>query len=276
LAPTSKGTRMQTRTSVSSTIQQTIDSVLLARKVKIDFFTAPELVVNEATPLLLINDGQDMEKLGLTEMLLGMYRSNSLQPILCVAIHAGFDRKMEYGTASQPDYLGRGARAAHYRDFVITELLPHLQQHFRVKHFQEMAFAGFSLGGLSALDIVWHHPHLFSKAGVFSGSLWWRKKAYEDGYDNDRDRIMHQLIRKGAGASHLRFFFQCGLLDETADRNNNGIIDSVEDTRDMIQELKAKGYADDQLRYFEMKDGAHNIETWATAMPHFLKWGWGK
>lgn len=267
---------MQINASVSASIQEAIESVLLARKVKLEYFVAPGVVVSETTPLLLINDGQDMEKLGLAEMLLGMYRLNSLQPILCVAIHAGTDRKMEYGTASQPDYLGRGARAAHYRDFVITELLPHIQQHFRVKHFQEMAFAGFSLGGLSALDIVWHHPHLFSKVGVFSGSLWWRQKSYEDNYDNDRDRIMHQLIRKGSAASHIHFFFQCGLLDETADRNNNGIIDSVEDTLDIIQELKAKGYSADQIRYHEMKDGAHNIETWATAMPYFLKWGWDK
>ncbi|MFZ9719382.1 MAG: esterase, partial [Chitinophagaceae bacterium] len=105
-------------------------------------------------------------------------------------------------------------------------------------------------------------------------SLWWRKKSYEDGYDNEQDRIMHQLIRKGRASKSLKFFFQCGLLDETADRNKNGIIDSVEDTLDLIQELKAKGYSHSQIAYHEMHDGKHDVPTWARAMPHFLKWGW--
>ena len=33
----------------------------------------------------------------------------------------------------------------------------------------------------------------------------------------------------------LKFFFQCGNMDETMDRNKNGIIDSIDDTLDLIQ-----------------------------------------
>lgn len=260
----------------ASHIPEVFHSVLLSRSVTLSYYTTPGTKPDFNTSLLLINDGQDLETMNFASILEKQHKHNSMHPLLCVAIHAGPDRKMEYGTASQPDYLGRGARAAHYRDFVLTELLPHVHQRFLVKQFSEMAFAGFSLGGLSALDIVWHHPHLFSKVGVFSGSLWWRQKSYEDGYDNDRDRIMHQLIRKGRASETLQFFFQCGLLDETADRNKNGIIDSVEDTLDLIQELKAKGYNESQIFYHEMHDGKHDVPTWARAMPHFLKWGWSR
>ena len=28
--------------------------------------------------------------------------------------------------------------------------------------------------------------------------------------------------------------------------------------------------------YWEMKEGRHDIPTWGKAMPEFLKWGWGK
>ena len=64
-------------------------------------------------------------------------------------------------------------------------------------------------------------------------------------------------------------------MDETKDRNQNGIIDSIEDTLDLIKELVAKGYdpAKD-IYYTEMKEGRHDIATWAKAMPEFLKWGW--
>ncbi|MEI9808743.1 MAG: alpha/beta hydrolase-fold protein [Bacteroidota bacterium] len=143
--------------------------------------------------------------------------------------------------------------------------------------FRETAFAGFSLGGLMALDIVWSYPKEFSRAGIFSGSLWWRNiDQQEKEYDDDKHRIIHQLIRKGKYQPGLKFFFQCGNMDEVMDRNNNGIIDSIDDTLDLIKELEAKGYdAKKDICYLEMSDGKHDIPTWGRAMPGFLKWGWG-
>jgi hypothetical protein len=107
--------------------------------------------------------------------------------------------------------------------------------------------------------------------------LWWRNLAQEDEqYDDDKHRIMHKQIRDGKYVPGLRFFFQCGNMDETMDRNNNGIIDSIEDTLDLIKELEEKGYAmSKDIHYLEMTDGRHDIETWGRAMPEFLKWGFG-
>jgi len=39
----------------------------------------------------------------------------------------------------------------------------------------------------------------------------------------------------------LKFFFECGTADETEDRNGNGIIDSIDDTKDLISALINKG-----------------------------------
>ena len=86
---------------------------------------------------------------------------------------------------------------------------------------------------------------------------------------------MHQQVRAGLYAPWLKFFFEVGVLDETADRNNNGIIDAIDDTISLILELKKKGYPDDDIRYLELKDGKHDVATWARAFPDFLKWGWG-
>jgi enterochelin esterase family protein len=65
-------------------------------------------------------------------------------------------------------------------------------------------------------------------------------------------------------------------MDETSDRNGNGIIDSIDDTLDLIKELKQIGYADDDIRYINDEEGKHDVETWGKAMPQFLIWGWGK
>jgi enterochelin esterase-like enzyme len=137
------------------------------------------------------------------------------------------------------------------------------------------AYAGFSLGGLSALDMTWNYPDFFRQAGVFSGSLWWRSVDQNDpAYRDDQHRIMQQVIRKGELRPGLRFFFQSGNMDETADRNHNGIIDSIDDTLDLIKELEAKGYdRQKDIHYLELADGKHDIPTWGRAMPNFLRWG---
>jgi predicted alpha/beta superfamily hydrolase len=156
---------------------------------------------------------------------------------------------------------------------LIHELLPFIHQHYRIESFQQKAIAGFSMGGLSAIDALWNYPDVFSTAGVFSGSLWWRSHDLHDGYDDNKHRIMHQLVKKKEPVPGKRFYFMTGSLDETADRNNNGVIDSIDDTLDLIKELEHLGYSrDEDIRYFNDEQGRHDIPTWGKALPQFLLW----
>ena len=129
-----------------------------------------------------------------------------------------------------------------------------------------------------ALDIVWNYSDHFSMAGVFSGSLWWRSLDHtHDEYEDELHRIMHLQIRKAKYRPGLKFFLTTGSFDETYDRNNNGIIDSIDDTVSLISELESLGYKNEEdIRYINYEDGKHDIATWARAMPAFLKWKWGK
>ncbi|HWK05642.1 MAG TPA: alpha/beta hydrolase-fold protein [Puia sp.] len=229
--------------------------------------------------LLLINDGQELGRLGLADILEDLYSRDLLTtPLLCVGIHAGTERIMEYGTAATADFQGRGARAAAYTRFVLNELIPFIRHKFQVPAFKEKAFAGFSLGALSAMDIGWNHAQEFSKLGLFSGSFWWRTRDKEDpDYNEHTDRIMERQVREGGYYPWLKFFFECGTEDEQEDRNHNGIIDSIDDTQDLIRELIAKGYDPaTAIHYREIEGGRHEVTTWARAMPEFLLWGWGK
>jgi enterochelin esterase-like enzyme len=254
-----------------------IKSRHLQREVKVEFFLPRSGLDSSSLSLLLINDGQDMERMKFESILDKLYADQAIEPILYAAIHASAERKMEYGTQEEPDYKGRGAKAGQYTLFVFEELLPFIRKKYGLTSFKEKAFAGFSLGGLSALDIVWNRPGEFSKVGVFSASLWWRSTdQYDNTYDDDMHRIMHQQVRQGKYAPWLKFFFQCGNMDETKDRNKNGIIDSIDDTQDLIKELVTKGYdREKDIYYLELKDGHHDVYTWGRAMPEFLKWGWG-
>lgn len=247
----------------------------LRRYVTVDFYL-PKFIADPASlSLLLINDGQDLPKMPFDTLLNGLMEERRIQPLLCVGVHCGPDRKMEYGTAKVLDFKGRGARAAAYDHFLREQLLPHLHSAYCIPAFRQKAIAGFSLGGLSAIDLAWTHPSLFSLAGVFSGSLWWRLRDLEDGYVEETDRIMHRQVRAGKFHKGQRFYFTTGSLDETSDRNHNGIIDSIDDTLSLIDELKEKGYTDDDICYVNYEDGRHDVETWGRAFPHFLEWAFG-
>ena len=84
---------------------------------------------------------------------------------------------------------------------------------------------------------------------------------------------MHNKVRTKKVQKKQKFFFQTGKLDELSDRNNNGIIDSIDDTIDLISELENIGYqGGTHISYLELEDGKHDVETWSRVMPEFLKW----
>lgn len=260
---------------VTAIERQSISSSFLSRDVRLDVYLPKEKDNPSQWSLLLLNDGQDLHQMDFAHLLDHLVSSNLVSPLFCVGIHAG-ERLVEYGTGGIPDCKGRGAKAEFYQRFLLKELLPFLHLHYGIAQFKAKAIAGFSLGGLMAIDTVWNHPDIFSVAGVFSGSLWWRIKDLDEGYNEETDRIMHRKIREGKYNPGLRFYFTTGSLDETADRNNNGIIDSIDDTLGLIDALKKKGYTAQHIRYVNYEDGRHDVATWGKAMPGFLLWGFGR
>ncbi len=252
-----------------------IYSKLLDRDVEVEIFLpAGQAPSGQKYPLLLLNDGQDSEAVKIKETLEKLVSEKSIPGIIVVGVFAG-DRLQEYGISAKNDYQGRGRVAKNYARYITTELIPYLLYRYPIEPTaSHHVIAGYSLGGLSALDICWNHPELFAKVGVFSGSLWWRKRDTNSRlYSDYRDRLMHLQVRKGKFKPGLKFWFQTGTQDEWGDRNANGIIDSIDDTLDLITELTKKGYRPFRdIAYLEIKDGKHHPETWAEAMPHFLIW----
>ena len=253
-----------------------ITSAILDRDVLIDCYF-PSYVDPDEVNILLINDGQDLPTMGLKNILEELYNSEGISPLLCVGIHCSKDRRNEYATAKVLDYKGRGSKAVNYQSFLLKELLPYVRKKFQVPSYREKSICGFSLGGLSAIDTAWNHPEEFCKIGVFSGSLWWRTVSQDDPiFNEDLHRIMHQQVRNGSYYPWLKFFFETGTLDEIADRNQNGVIDAIDDTLSLIDELLKKGYdRKSDIKYVELSDGRHDVQTWGRAFPEFFKWGWG-
>lgn len=227
--------------------------------------------------LLLLNDGQDADAVELPSTLERLWASGQLPPLTVVGLHANAQRMREYGVAFSPDYKGRGDHAGLHTRFVLEEVLPYLARTYRLRPAPALtAFAGFSLGGLSALDVAWNHPAQFGVAGIFSGALWWRGRDLRDPLYTEGDRLMHQQLAHAPYRPGQRFWFQTGTDDERNDRNSNGVIDSIDDTLDALGVLRARGYPAHDLHYLEIKGGRHHQTTWAEALPDFLLWAFGK
>ena len=269
--PTSKQEGTQ---EIQIDVHDQFSSHPLNRKVRFDIYK-PSVYDDKkyrSFPLLILNDGQDMEGIGLKQTLENLYAHQLIQPVIIVAIHAGY-RMQEYGTSHTSDYKQRGSLAKQYEKFVIDELLPFLKRDYRP--LSEKIIAGFSLGGLSAFDIGWRNPQVFSKIGIFSGSFWWRSTPFNQ-HRPDEGRIIIDLIQDTPQVPNVKFWLQTGTLDESSDRNNNGVIDAIDDTIDVIQALSKRGYRQGKdIDYLELIGGHHNLETWGKAMPDFLIWAFG-
>ena len=254
-----------------------LNSKHLKRKVIIELYL-PSSEDGEWSALLL-NDGQDAEALNLSSTHQKFCEQHQL---LIAAIHAS-DRLAEYGTPDILDYQGRGQKSAAYQQFIIAELLPNLRMNYPISaSIKKIGLAGFSLGGLSAVAIAMNNPAVFGLVGVFSGALWWRSKVFEQS-NPDANRIIHSIANGLADAPQKknsnspRFWFQTGTADETEDRNNNGVIDAIDDTLDLINILKAKiPYDEYHLKYVEVENGRHEPNTWSKELYGFLEWGYGQ
>lgn len=242
----------------------------LDRELLLDMFVPASY--REGDPMVLVFDGQDWKGLRLFELLEKIMKAGLTLLLVVVAMHAG-KRLQEYGLAGIADCRGRGVRADQNARFVVEELLLWLEKEEGLRSVPERRFVvECSLGGLTAFDLFWKHPKHFAGLAALSGSFWWRGRDLDQGY-TDQDRVAHRLIRMGEHRAGLRFWLQAGTRDETNDRNQNGIIDSIDDTLDLVTELIKKGYRQGvEVVYHQVKGGRHDLPTWKKAFSIALSW----
>ncbi len=239
---------------------------LLQRQVRLHL---PPGGVRPDMPVLVALDGQTA---GAWRLPAALAELGDRAPLV-VAIPATADRTDEYSLAETLDYKRRGRKAAAFQRMVVEQVLPAV----RARHGVAMAPArtgayGASMGGLCAFDLVWRHPEIFGLAGVFSGSLWWRGDN-TGAAAQQASRLTHRLVRRAETPPSVRFWFQAGTADEAADRDGNGVIDAIQDTTELMDELRARGWrAGPDLAYVQVEGGEHNEVTWARALPLFLDW----
>jgi enterochelin esterase-like enzyme len=224
-------------------------------------------------PVLIALDGQTMPQWRLAETLDALVGAGQIEPVVVVAVPAFAARLEEYGTAGVLDFAGRGRQAKAFQDLLAGVVLPAVRERYRVAtEPARTGIFGASMGGLCAFDSAWRRPQVFGLAGIFSGSLWWRADNASVAAQQ-ASRIAHRSVRETAGQPALRLWFEAGTRDEAADRDGNGVIDAIQDTLELMDELETKGFKRGRdLAYHEVEGGEHHESTWAQALPEFLRW----
>ncbi len=223
--------------------------------------------------VLYVNDGQDMPAVKMADTLAVLIGHREIEPIIVVAVHATRDRLHEYGTAGVPNARGLGKKARKYSFFILDEVMPYINRRYRTLTGPiNTAIMGWSLGGLMAFDLAWNHPDVFGAVGVFSGSFWWRT-AEQDTHARRESRIIHRRVRDTESPGQLRLWFEAGTNDEKEDRDNNGVIDAIQDTTELMDELELKGFRRGlDMVYVQVEGGEHDQRTWGFILPYFLRW----
>lgn len=249
----------------------------LQRQVKLSILSTPMPDDKSELNLLLLNDGQDLQKFGVREILDSLYKKKLIKPLIIVGIVAD-ERTKEFGVSQQPDFMKRGDKADSYSKFIDDELYAFVKKNAGVRKFKSVAIAGCSLGGLSAFDIAWDNADKIDKAGVFSGSFWWRDKDDKAAdYSDEKNRLIINKIRSSKKKPHLQYWFYAGAKEESGDRDKDGIIDVIDDTKDLMELIKSKNVClPEEIIYKEDANGIHDYTSWRNHLPEFLIWAFGK
>jgi predicted alpha/beta superfamily hydrolase len=255
-------------------------------------------------PVLYLNDGQDLEAVGVEATLRALYCKDEIQPLIVVAIdmppdrmgsYGVFDRAAHHSLPAQTKYGPVGLGAWAYTRWLTTALVPAIDARYRTQaRADQRALAGWSLGALNAFAIGWQYPDVFGTVGAFSPSFW----VSADRNDADAiqaTRLVLRLVDASVPTLRPAIFLAVGTAEETNDRDADGVIDVIDDARDLLdgwqapdgtqrKGLRQFGYsvasADaahaprDAAALYVLDGGQHNQASWARMMPVFLRWAY--
>nr|WP_199045877.1 alpha/beta hydrolase-fold protein [Dyella sp. ASV24] len=276
-------------------------------QINVTIYLPPGYAMSDARyPVLYANDGQDMDAVGLRDTLSTLYAQRAIRPVIVVAVDMLKDRASGYGLfdrARRRSVVGGsrigpiGTRAYDYSAWVVNELVPYIDAHYRTQasaHGRTML--GWSLGALHAFCLGWEYPEVFGQVGAFSPSFWLAADR-SDARAVESTRLAQAMVARSGVRKPVRFWFAVGGHEETNDRNHNGTIDAVEDLQDLITGftlpdgthqvgLRDLGYTvdmdyatrperKDDVAYDLFPDGEHNQATWKRMLPVFLGWAYG-
>jgi predicted alpha/beta superfamily hydrolase len=172
--------------------------------------------------------------------------ARTAQPMIIVGVdHMHADRVHEY-TPVFDEGKKAGGRADDYGRMLIEELKPLIDARYRTVPDQTM-IGGSSLGGLVALHLALRRDE-FRAAAVMSPSVWWGERAILETF--------------GEIGRHPRLWLDIGGREGR---------EAIADVRALNERLRASGWSERNLRYFEDRRADHSERAWGARVRKVLE-----
>jgi enterochelin esterase-like enzyme len=217
-------------------------------------------------PVFYLNDGQNLFdhatsftgiEWQVDETADHLIRTGLIPPTIFVGIdNARLDRIKEYLPYRSLSPVVLRPQGTKYPDFLVQEVMPFANQHYRIaKGAENASLGGSSLGGLISLYVAIATPGVFGQMLLESPSLWVANR---------------QVLRECRGVRRWpeKIFLGVGTREvgrEDKDRQ------TVENVRELDRILRRGGLDNRRLRFEVAEGGTHSEAAWSVRFPDALK-----
>jgi predicted alpha/beta superfamily hydrolase len=207
-------------------------------------------------PVLYLNDGQNLfddyapfGNWGVDDALADL-ADIGLDMIVIAIDHGGKDRIKEYLPYDNPEYTDK--QGQFYIDWIMNDLKPYVDAHFRVKtERKHTGIGGSSMGGLISLFAGFNYNHIFGNLMIFSPSIWISNQVY-----------IHAQSFKIHGDT--KFYLYCGGQESGSLKDSMDQLNSILETRNGQFKIEIKSNYN--------PEGKHQEYFWGLEFPHALSW----
>jgi len=220
-------------------------------------------------PVIYMHDGQDLFDESTSQGRIGPLEwgvdeaidLHSVPAIVVAVAHAESkdDRQNEYFVS--PNTRFPNAQGADYLDFIVKDLKPYIDSHYRtLPDKRHTAMAGSSVGGLLSFYGGLRYPDIFGSLGVFSPSVW-----LDEGHIQE---VIAQLTPSSARAGQRYYFYAGG--NENRVKPDGSTVTMHKDVLQVTDMLKEK--SNPHITISINPEGRHGAWYWHQAFPAFYDW----
>lgn len=241
------------------TSQLWLPSLKKYRRIWVYLPAAYALEPNRRFPVMYFHDGQNVMDAATSfsgewrvdEALIQLENQPAWEPVIAVGIdHGGQDRITELTPFRHPNY--GGGNAENYASAVVEVVKPLIDSLYRTKKEAPFtAIGGSSLGGVASLFMAYQYPDVFSKALIFSPSLWFSDS-------------LRQFCLAQPQPTASRLFWACG--------TNEGDPDMVPDMNQCYNDLILVGMPAGQMFKKVVSGGTHSESFWSSQVQEGMQW----
>jgi predicted alpha/beta superfamily hydrolase len=221
-------------------------------------------------PVLYLNDGQNLFEAAISfggvewqvdETANRLIAEGAVPPIIVVGLdNAGKDRLREYMPHRSMHPVVLRVQGRRYPDFLIKEVMPFVEQTYRVATSPaNTGLGGSSLGALIGLYTVMARPGVFGRLLLESPSLW----------ASNRQAIKDS---RTVAVWPERIYLAAGTVEAGSPERDRTVVDDVQE---LAATLRRAVLSENRLRLV-IKDGAgHSESAWAERFPEALRFLFG-